>query len=328
MNERGSEDHKVEELYRTYKPLLFSIAYRMLGRVTDAEDAVQETFAQRIAVQSGNVRDEKAYLCRSVTNRCIDRLRSSASQREVYVGPWLPEPLVGSSLPGGDIAGKEYGADPADELMRKESLTTAYLLLLEQLSPVERAVFLLREVLQFEYAELAEMVGKSEANCRQIFHRAKRAVSSGTAEREEAGKKAPDKAAGAALPRGGPSSVTEAANQLVLHFVQALTSADIPRLAGLLAADARLYSDGGGQVKAALRPILGAERVVAFLLAVLAKAPDDFSVNVAEVNGLLGVVTQGDGQPSGVISFRIEDNRIADMYLVANPDKLSHLAPL
>ena len=159
-----------ESLYSTYKPLLFSLAYRMLGSVMDAEDIVHESFLALRKTGWEHVCNIRAYLCKIVTNRCLDHLRSSANKRELYPGPWLPEPLVGEA---GSV-GEEN--DPLQSYVHKESLATAYMLLLQQLSYVERAVFLLREALQYDYDEIADIVGKSSVNCRQIYHRAKRSL--------------------------------------------------------------------------------------------------------------------------------------------------------
>ncbi|WP_409347089.1 RNA polymerase sigma-70 factor [Paenibacillus sp. MBLB4367] len=287
---------KAEELYVKYKTLLFSLAYRMLGSVMDAEDIVQEAFIALNGAAPEHVRSQKSYLCKIVTNRCLDRLRSASKQREVYIGPWLPEPVVGGEEPDGD---------PVRRYLRKESVSTAYLLLLQQLTSVERAVFLLREVMQYEYDEIAEIVGKSSTNCRQIFHRAKR----GLARTDEADS-----------PR-----IREQAAGLVEKFVSALAAGDVGMMMQVLAADATLYSDGGGKVTAAVHPILGAERVIRFMAGILAKAPDDFSFRLTEVNGLLGIVTYAGGQPAGVLSFGTERERIMAVYIVVNPDKLSHV---
>ena len=158
-----------EQIYLSYRPLMFSLAYRMLGSVMDAEDVVQEAFLYANETNLDHVHNPKAYLCKIVTNRCIDNLRSASKKREVYVGPWLPEPLMTTST--------DHQIAPDLAYTHKESLSTAYLLLLQQLSWIERAVFLLREVLQYEYDEIAEIVGKSSTNCRQIFRRAKNAIS-------------------------------------------------------------------------------------------------------------------------------------------------------
>jgi len=290
------EASRAESDYAEYKPLLFAIAYRMLGSVMDAEDVVQEAFLSWNESDRERVRSPKAYLSRMVTNRCVDRIRSSVREREAYVGPWLPVPLVT----------EDAGAnEPEERALRKESLSTAYLLLLQQLNWAERAVFVLREALEYDYEEIAEIVGKSGANCRQIFSRARKAVSG--------------------LPPIAETEKTDELRRKVDRFVTAMTGGDASGLIGLLKADANLYSDGGGKMSAATRPIRGAERVATFLFGVLDKVPADFSYRVAEVNGQPGIVVFYGARPGSVISFRIEEDGIADIYLVVNPDKLNHL---
>lgn len=292
-----------EQVYTSYKPLLFSLAYRMLGSVMDAEDVVQEAFLYVSETNPAHVHNPKAYLCKIVTNRCIDKLRSASKKREVYVGPWLPEPLITSS---------DNQTEPDSYYSQKESLSTAYLLLLQQLSWVERAVFLLREVLQYEYDEIAEIVGKSSTNCRQIFRRAKSAISS-----------FPDHGDDPQVLQKQP--VIEQTSAAVEQFVQALVSGNIGQLLNIVKADAVLYSDGGGKVKAAVKPIMGAERVAMFFLGLLSKVPPGFSYSLATVNGQMGIVAYDDGLPYNVTSFHVVDGQIAAIYLVVNPDKLRHI---
>ncbi|WNR45045.1 RNA polymerase sigma-70 factor [Paenibacillus roseipurpureus] len=285
----------------TYKPLLFALAYRMLGSVMDAEDAVQETFLYANEKGLTHVHNPKAYLCKIVTNRCIDTLRSASKKREVYVGPWLPEPLL-----------HDTADDHAPDLayIHKESLSTAYLLLLQQLLWVERAVFLLREVLDYDYEEIADVVGKSSTNCRQIFRRAKRAIS------------VPSE-------RGGESikqPVREQTAAVVEQFVQALASGNIAGLLAIVKSDAILYSDGGGKVNAAINPIVGAQRIVMFLAGLRAKAPEGYHFKLTQINGQMGIAAYVHEQPYNVMTFRIEHGQIQAMYNVLNPDKLRHLA--
>lgn len=292
-----------EQVYTSYKPLLFSLAYRMLGSVMDAEDVVQEAFLYVNEMNPANIHNPKAYLCKIVTNRCIDKLRSASKKREVYVGPWLPEPLITSG---------DNQTEPDRYYSQKESLSTAYLLLLQQLSWVERAVFLLREVLQYEYDEIAEIVGKSSTNCRQIFRRAKSAISS-FPDREDDPKEQ------------HKQPVLEQTSAVVEQFVQALVAGNIGQLLNIVKADAVLYSDGGGKVKAAVRPIMGAERIAMFFSGLLSKVPPGFSYSLTTVNGQMGIVAYTDGQPYNVTSFHVVDGQIAAVYLVVNPDKLRHL---
>ncbi|MFC7153339.1 RNA polymerase sigma-70 factor [Cohnella cellulosilytica] len=294
-NAREGRDEPDIEAYR---PLLFAIAYRMLGSVMDAEDIVQEAFLSWNEREQSGIHHPKAYLCKIVTNRCVDRIRGAVREREAYVGPWLPVPLLTEDT---------RDNDPGAAYLRKESLSTAYLLLLQQLSWSERAVFVLREALGYEYDEIAEIVGKSSVNCRQIYRRARKAVS------------------GLETSAEVPIPKSEKLRQTVDEFVAALTGGHPGKLIGLLKADANLYSDGGGKATAATRPILGAERVASFLFGVLAKFPSDFSYRVADVNGQPGIVTYFGDVPSSVVTLRIEAGVVAAVYIVVNPDKLGHL---
>ncbi|MET3292897.1 UNVERIFIED_CONTAM: RNA polymerase sigma-70 factor (TIGR02957 family) [Brevibacillus sp. OAP136] len=295
-----------EQFYNEFKPLLFSLAYRMLGSAMDAEDIVHEVFLTLRNIETEPISNMRAYLCKIVTNRCIDRLRSSSKKREVYVGPWLPEPIV--------TDGRDAG-DPMQSYLAKESITTAYLLLLQQLSWVERAVFLLREVLQYDYDEIAEIVGKTSTNCRQIFHRAKRSI----------GGKHAMLVQGEGAEQSDGKRLAGEASRVIDQFVEALQSGNIGKLMSVLAADSTLFSDGGGKVTAAVRPIVGAERIALFLAGIMAKATSGFSFKVAVVNNQPGIVTYEDGKPSSVVSFLVEEGSIAAIYIVVNPDKLLHV---
>jgi RNA polymerase sigma-70 factor (TIGR02957 family) len=289
---------ETEELYTTYKPLLFALAYRMLGSVMDAEDIVQEAFVSLEKKPLDHVQHVKAYLCKIVTNRCIDQLKSARQRRETYVGPWLPEPFVTD----GDILGS--GEDPVRQYEVKESLSTAYLLLLQQLSWTERAVFLLREALQFDYSEIAEIVGKSSANCRQIFHRAKRSIS-GNANQKVAA-------------RGKTTALVE-------QFITAILNGNVDKLMHVLSEDATLYTDGGGKVRAARRPIFGSERICRFFTGIVSTIPANFSYRLCLVNGGPGIAAYVGGDPFACLSFRFGNGTISDIYIVVNPEKLQHL---
>jgi RNA polymerase sigma-70 factor, ECF subfamily len=286
--------NETEQLFTMHRPLLFSLAYRMLGSVQDAEDIVQEAYIALSETKTEHVLNSKAYLCKIVTNRCIDLLKSAKKQRETYTGPWLPEPLL--------IDSKE---DPAQNYIMKESLSTAYLLLLEQLSETERAVFLLREVLQYEYDVIADVIGKSGTNCRQIFHRAKKAIGNH---------------------RRSDQLTPAKAKELSEQFVSAIITGNVSKLLSLLAVDATLFSDGGGKTKAALFPILGAERISRFYMGILAKTTEDFSFEFTTVNGDPGIVLYIESQVYGVLSLHVQDDLIQKIYWVANPDKLSHIS--
>ena len=231
---------RIEDFER-HRSLLFSIAYRMLGSVADAEDVVQEAYLRWQQAPEAEVRSPRSYLSTVVTRLSIDRLRSARARREEYVGPWLPEPLV-----------SERAEEVAvlDEL--GESLSTAFLVVLESLNPVERAVFLLREVFDYDYEEISRILGKSEDNCRQIAHRARQSVA-------------------ARRPRFERSPEQE--ERLSRQFLEACMSGDMEGLISLLSEDVTLWSDGGGKVAAAPYPIYGPERVARFLLGVLRTVP-------------------------------------------------------
>lgn len=280
------------EIFNQYRPLLFAIAYRMLGGVMDAEDMVQETFL-RWERSAAEIESPKAYLTTVVTRLCIDHLRSAQVQRESYIGPWLPEPLATA------------GADPGESAALAESLSLAFMVLLERLNPIDRAIFLLREAFGYDYGEIAAIVGKSEANCRQIARRARERVHS---ERPRFQAK-PDQAA----------RLTEA-------FLRTCAAGDLDGLIAMLAEDATLYSDGGGKVTAARQPISGAAKVARFMLGVIEKTKELVDIRVMGINGEPAIVVFAGPAPVCVLSLHVADDRIEDIYLVVNPDKLARLA--
>ncbi|HEY7068154.1 MAG TPA: RNA polymerase sigma-70 factor [Chloroflexota bacterium] len=282
------------ERFAEYRPLLFSIAYRMLGSVMDAEDVVQDAFLRWQQAAAAEVESPKAYLSTIVTRLCLDHLRSARVQREQYVGPWLPEPLVVEQEP-----------DVADTAALHESLSMAFLVLLESLTPLERAVFLLHDVFGYDFAEVARVVGKSEANCRQLARRARSYVE-------------------ARRPRFEPSRAEQ--DRLTAQFLRACNTGDLPGLVATLADDITLWTDGGGKVQAARNPIHGADAVARFILGALRKAPPGLDFRPAPVNGQPGVVSYVDGRPFGVVLFDIARGRIQGLRFVVNPDKLQHLA--
>jgi RNA polymerase sigma-70 factor, ECF subfamily len=285
------------EVFDRNRPLLFSITYRMTGGVMEAEDTVQEAFLRWQRASEDEVRSPSAYLSKAVTRLCIDRLRSATVRREQYVGPWLPEPVLGEQA-------QEIGARAELE----DTLSMAFLVLLESLSPVERAVFLLREVFDYEYAEIASLVGKSEANCRQISRRARQSEA-------------------ARRPRFESSPEQE--ERLIEGFLQASLSGDMEALLELLSDDVTLYSDGGGKTRAALRPIYGADYVARFLAGTLRNIPPGFAVRQTRVNGRPGLVGYfGNGSPHSVVSVEVAEGSIRAIRLVVNPEKLGNVPPL
>ncbi len=283
------------EDFERHRSLLFSIAYRMLGSVADAEDVVQEAYLRWRKAPEAEVRSPKSYLSAVVTRLSIDRLRSARAWRQDYVGPWLPEPLVSNAF-----------EEVAYSTELDESLSMAFLVLLESLNPVERAVFLLREVFDYDYDEISRIVDKSEENCRQIARRARQSVA-------------------ARRPRFEHSREQE--ERLTERFVEACTSGDMEGLLGLLSEDVTLWSDGGGKVAAAPYPIYGPERVARFLLGVLRTVPPGFSARPTRVNGRPGVVGYVDGRPTSVVALDVANGRLQGVRIVVNPDKLRAIPP-
>jgi RNA polymerase sigma-70 factor (ECF subfamily) len=279
--------------FQSYRPLLFSIAYRMTGSASEAEDIVQESYL-RYRAAAHEIRSLKSYLSTIVTRLSLDHLKSARTQREQYIGPWLPEPLLTDSR----------GTAPLQQVEQRESIATAFLVLLESLNPQERAVFLLREVFEYEYAEIAEILGLSAANCRQIFHRAQQRV----AERR---------------PRFEPSR--EAQRRLSERFLRACPQGDVAALAETLAQDVVSWSDGGGKVSAARLPVRGRDHVVRLLLGLMGKAPADLRMEIAEVNGAPAVLLFMGETLWYVSTAEIADGRIQAFHTVLNPDKLAFI---
>jgi RNA polymerase sigma-70 factor (ECF subfamily) len=293
-----------ESVFHAYRYLLFSIAYRMLGSIMDAEDCLQETFLRwHEACENGEaeaIRSPRSYLCTVVTRQCIDVLRSARVQREAYVGVWLPEPLVTAYQSGAS-------PDPEASVEQSESLSLAFLRLLEYLSPLERAVFLLRQVFDFEYDEIAQIVQKSPQNCRQIMRRARHNL----AEHNHHYNVPP-----------------ELRELMTYQFIQACTTGDMQGLLHVLADDVVMHSDGGGKVRAALKPIYGAAKVARGLLGLMRKIPPGATSQLALVNGQLGILTYLDGAPYAVLAFSLVNDRIQEIALIVNPDKLRGILPL
>jgi RNA polymerase sigma-70 factor (TIGR02957 family) len=284
-----------EDAFARHRSLLFTVAYEMLGSASDAEDVVQETWLRWADVDHGVVRHPRAYLVRIVTRQALNRLRTLARRREEYVGEWLPEPLLTSP-------------DVAADVELAESVSIAMLTVLETLGPAERAVFVLRDVFETPYDEIAEAVGKSPAAVRQIAHRARDHVA-------------------ARRPRM-PVSTTEQ-QEVVDRFLAAVRQGDLQGLLDVLAPDVVVFADGGGFVPAARRPIEGAERVAGLLLAGFRSA--DFDAKVTWLNGSLAIRLDLGGQVDTAVSLAVEDGRITRIYAIRNPHKLARLngvAPL
>ncbi len=278
---------------------MFGVAYRVLGTITDAEDAVQDAWLRWSAAHREHVADQRAYLARVVVNTALNRLRAARARREAYIGPWLPEPLL-----------TEAGPDPAERAELAESVSMAMLVVLESLTPDERAVFVLREVFGFSHAEIGAALGRPDAAVRQLAHRAREHVQ-------------------ARRPRfevnwNQQREVTE-------RFLAAAAGGDIEGLVAVLADDVTLLTDGGGKAKAALRPIAGAGKVARFMAGIVARpymgiAVSAMSVDAAEINGAPGTLISVGGHPVAVLTMAVADGRITAIQLLTNPDKLSAIA--
>jgi RNA polymerase sigma-70 factor (TIGR02957 family) len=288
--------------YTEFRPLMFSIAYRMTGSVSDAEDIVQEAFLRltRVLRNGASIDSPKAYLATATTRLAISHLRSARVRRESYVGAWLPEPLVvGAS--GGE-------PDPAERAEMSDSLSMAFLVLMESLSPTERAVFLLHEVFGYDYQEIADITGKSEANCRQIFLRARRHIDEGK-------------------PRFEASR--EVRGEVARRFFAAADGGDLAGLLELLAPDVVMIGDGGGKASALAQPVSGAERVARFVLGLLRRGQKMGGYGeLGWVNGQPGAVSyDAEGRVVNVFALDIAGGKVQTIRSVVNPDKLQHLGP-
>jgi RNA polymerase sigma-70 factor, ECF subfamily len=279
-------------VFASARPFLFSIAYRMLGSVMDAEDLVQDAYLRWQEAPEADVRSPRAYLATIVTRLAINQLQSARTKRETYVGPWLPEPLVTEDTP--------------DRVELAESLSMAFLVLLERLSPIERAVFLLHEVFDFEYGEIARMVDKTEANCRQLLARARKRIGSSRARFE-----------------ADPAQ----ARRLTQRFTEASVAGDMDALLAMLAEDITLWADGGGKVPgAALEPVRGATPVARFVLGIMRRfVPAETAVRPADINGQPGFIAYVSGRPLSALIFDIREGRVHTIYAIGNPDKLQTL---
>ncbi|MEV4489604.1 RNA polymerase sigma-70 factor [Micromonospora coxensis] len=282
------------QVFDEYRHLLFSVAYRILGSAADAEDAVQDAWLRWSAADRSRVADPKGYLARIVSNLALDRLRSAQVRRERYVGPWLPEPILTST-------------DTADDVAATDAVSMALLVVLETLTPLERAVFVLKEAFGFSYAEIAEAVDRSEDAVRQAAHRARGHVQ-------------------ARRPRFPADRVRQ--REVTERFVTAATGGDINLLMQLLAPDVTLWTDGGGKVRQAMRPVTGADRVGAWFAGIATRPyqgvePADMTVELVELNGQAGIVFSGAGRVIATLTLDLDDDgRIAGIHNVANPDKL------
>jgi RNA polymerase sigma-70 factor (TIGR02957 family) len=288
---RNGRSDPATEAFLTHRNLLFTVAYEMLGSAADTEDVLQETWLRWAGVDLDTVQNQRAYLVRITTRQALGRLRTLGRRRESYVGPWLPEPLLTTP-------------DVAEDVELADSVSMAMLLVLETLTPTERAVFVLRDVFDLGYDEIAEAVDKSPAAVRQIAHRARAHVA-------------------ARRPRGvvSPAETRDALEA----FQRAAETGDLQRLVDLLAPDVVFLGDGGGVKQAVPRPVVGADRVARLLAAGLGRIAAMVSLQPAQVNGYPALVLRLDGELDAVIAVRIDDGLITGLYAVRNPEKLSHM---
>ncbi|GAA5157328.1 RNA polymerase sigma-70 factor [Amycolatopsis dongchuanensis] len=288
MDERANP---ATEAFLAHRNLLFTVAYEMLGSAADAEDVLQETWLRWTGVDLATVRDQRAYLVQITTRQALGRLRTLGRRKESYVGTWLPEPLL-------------TAPDVAEDVELADHVSMAMLLVLETLTPTERAVFVLREVFALDYDEIAGAVDKSQAAVRQIAHRAREHVA-------------------ARRPRGDVSAAQ--ARSALEAFQRATETGDLRGLLDVLAPDVVFLGDGGGIKQAVPRPVVGADKVARLLVAGLPRLAELGTLRPAQVNGYPALVFQQDGEVDTVLAVRIDDGKVTGLYAVRNPDKLSHM---
>lgn len=289
-----TEDQDHIKIFGKYRSRLFGIAYRMLGTKADAEDVVQDAYLRWHKTNSGEIELPEAWLVSITTRLAIDRLRALKREREAYTGPWLPEPLLNAKI-----------HTPEEELEFADNLSLAFLALLERLSPTERAAFLLRDVFDCSYAEVARIVGKTETACRQLIHRARTRVRS-------------------EKPRFEPNESDK--RSLIEKFIRATKAGDEETLLSLFAEDAQMVSDGGGRVTAARKPIEGKRKIARLFSRYAKKGGGLFDSRIDFVNGEIGVLTTALGQVFAATVFEFENERIKTVYQVMNPEKLGNRA--
>lgn len=284
----GSDEHA--ERFTLLRPLLFTIAYEILGSATEADDVLQDSYLRWARVDLAEVRDTKAYLAQLVTRQALNTLRAEARRREDYIGPWLPEPLLLD------------GRDGLTDVVLAESVSMAMLVVLETLSPDERAVFVLREVFGFEHAEIGRAVGKSVAAVRQIAHRAREHVHSRRRRFEPVD--------------------TRISDEITTQFLAAAASGDLAGLLAMLAPEVVFTSDSDGKVSAARRPVLGAQKVARLLIGLMSRAGPEYRVEIAHYNNAPAALVYRDGLPDSVFLIEVIDGTITNVYAMRNPDKL------
>ena len=281
------------EPFEEYRPLLFAIAYRMLGTVNEAEDMVQETYLRYQAVDPATIQVPKAFLTTVMSRLCLDYLRSAQVKREQYIGPWLPEPLPTQA---------DTTPDPAETVEIHETLSMAFLILIQQLSPLERAIFLLREVFDYGYDEIGRIVGREEAACRQVFSRAKKHLVENRPRYE---------------------SPPEIHTALFAQFLQSCQTGDVESLKNLLAEDVCIWSDGGGKATAATRPIQGRISVLVFIKSMLSRTTEETSFDILPLNGKLGLIVRHANAIIFALQVETDEAHIRKIWITRNPDKLT-----
>jgi RNA polymerase sigma-70 factor (ECF subfamily) len=286
--------NEIDSLYREYKNFLFGLAYRMMGTVSDAEDVVQEIYLNLHQFDLSQIRDRKSFLAKVTVNHCLNQLKSAQKKREIYVGTWLPEPLLL------DVEQE----NPEETFLQRETLTYALLTLLQQLNPIERAVFLLREVFGFQYTEIAEIIGKTEMNCRKINSRGKAKIHV----------------------EGQPITEPQNNEAFIFLFIKAIHSGKIDDFVQLLSKDAVAYADGGGKVKASVNTIVTRERIGQYLTDIVSRLSQvaTLSFTPIQMNGETGLAISLRDKLWGILALKVSNNHVQNLYIIVNPDKLHH----
>jgi len=284
---------KSTRVFEQLRSRLFRLAYGMLGSRADAEDIIQEAFLKWSRVDHDQVKSDWAYLSTIVSRLCLDELRSARKSREEYVGPWLPEPFV-----------ETYDHTPQHHAERSEDLSMALMVVMESLTPVQRAVFVLHDIFGFDFGEISELIGKNESNCRKIAQRARSYIES---------------------QRTGEMPNEQGQEKFLSSFIKAVEQGEVGQLKNLLAEDAILYSDGGGRVTAARKPIHGNDKISRFLVSIAQMASGRRELEIKFINGRLGLLARLDGELNSVWSFNMDGTQIRNVYIVLNPEKLTDI---
>ncbi|SFL85875.1 RNA polymerase sigma-70 factor, ECF subfamily [Gracilibacillus orientalis] len=280
-------------LYAMYKPLLFTVAYRMLGSIKDAEDIVHDVFMHLEKLDLSTIDDPKAYLAKMTTNKSLNYLQSSTKKREVYPGPWLPEPIVNPDANA-----------PLENLLKEESISYAFVVLLHQLTELERCIYILRVVLTFDYAFISSILNRSEQSCRKVYSRAKQKLQQN---------------------KSFNKATKEEANELAKIFLRAVESGQFDPFIDYLSKDVVLVSDGGGKVLSAMYPIISKKRVVAFLQGIHKRGTFQGQLSIVKVNEEIGILQQQHDKPAKLLTFDYTEAGVQNIYIVMNPNKLKEI---